>query len=157
MIVYRFFKYLAIHLRYSNILRKVYKEENLLPNLSELFGTEFRKDWLGRLYTVINPNIQNGVYDQTSQVFEYGNRGLNNEEYVERWIMERLNIAQQFIHTNNLFELLTYEIKKLDEYDNYLFIVKPISLDDALTYSKRLIYLLIVLAVLFFGTCIIMY
>jgi hypothetical protein len=99
---------------------------------------------LGRLYTVVNPNIKDGQYDQSSQVFEYNEDGLNNELYVEKIIMDKLNIAAKFIHTNNLFELLTYEIKKLDEYDNYLFIIKPITLDNTLKYSKYFLYLIIV-------------
>ena len=37
---------------------------------------------------------------------------------------------------NNLFDLLTYEIKKLDNYDNYLFIIKPITFDDCAKWTK---------------------
>ena len=147
MIVYRFFKYLWQHITYSNILNKIYKTENLMPNLSELFGCEFRKDWLGRLYTVINPNISNGKYDPNSQFFEYNEMGLDNTQYVEKWIMDRLNIASQFIQSNNLFELLTYEIKRIDNYDNYLFVIKPITLDDCLKYSKYFLCLLTVIGI----------
>ena len=93
MILYKFFKNLITHIRYSSILNKVYKEENLIHNLSELFESEFKRDWLGRLYTVVNPNIKDGKYDQTNQVFEYGDDGLNNEVYVEKIIMQKLNIA----------------------------------------------------------------
>ena len=118
----------------------MYKEENLIHNLSELFESEFKRDWMGRLYTVVNPNIKDGKYDQTNQVFEYGDDGLNNEVYVERIIMQKLNIAEKFITNNNLFELLTYEIRKLDEYDNYLFIIKPITLDSMLISTKKFIY-----------------
>lgn len=154
MILYKFFKNLITHIRYSSILNKVYKEENLISNLSELFESEFKRDWLGRLYTVVNPNIKDGKYDQSNQVFEYGEDGLNNEVYVERIIMQKLNIAEKFITNNNLFELLTYEIRKLDEYDNYLFIVKPITLDSMLISTKNLIYLIIGLASAGIGTII---
>ena len=37
---------------------------------------------------------------------------------------------------NNLFDLLTYEIKKLDDYDNYLFVIKPITFDDCKKWTK---------------------
>ena len=128
MILFNFIKYFIIHIKYTLILSKIIKEENLLENLSKLLGTTLKKDWIGRIYTVINPNITNGVYDQTTQVFEYGEGGLNNESYIERWIMQRLNIASDFIKINNLFDILTYNIKKLDNYDNYLFVLYPISL-----------------------------
>ena len=57
--------------------------------------------------------------------------------------MQKLNIASNYIKANNLFDLLTYEIKKLDDYDNYLFIIKPITLDDFVKNSKRFGILLV--------------
>ena len=50
--------------------------------------------------------------------------------------MTRFNLIKDFIMANNLFDLLTYEIKKLDDYDNYLFIVKPITFDDCVKWTK---------------------
>lgn len=145
MILFNFIKYFIIHIKYTLILSKIIKEENLLENLSKLLGTTLKKDWIGRIYTVINPNITNGVYDQTTQVFEYGEGGLNNESYIERWIMQRLNIASEFIKINNLFDILTYNIKKLDNYDNYLFVLYPISLVNFKKYLKLLPISLIII------------
>lgn len=155
MIIYRFFKYLFLNIKYTKILNKVYETENILPNLSELFNTTFKKDWIGRLYAVINPNLLGEDFDINTIIYEYGDNGLNNKAFVERWIMQRLNIAQSFIQVNNLFDLLTYDIKKLDEYDNFLFIIEPITLQDCLKYTKYFSILLSVLIV--FGiTCLIL-
>ena len=111
---------------------KVYKEENILQNLSALFRSSFSKDWIGRVYTVLNPNLmENGEFSYNNQIYEYGANGLTNASYIERWIMERLNIANGFIQANNLFDLLVYDIKKIDDYDNYLFTMQPITLADA--------------------------
>jgi hypothetical protein len=93
-------------------------------------------DWVGRIYTVINPNILQDKLDTNTQIFEYGENGLSNNVYIEHWIMTKLNIAQNFIMANNLFDLLTYEIKRLDDYDNYLFIIKPITFDDFIKSTK---------------------
>lgn len=136
MIIYKFIKYLFLNIKYTKILTKIYKEENILNNLSELFKTNVKIDWIGRIYTIINPNINNEEFDINTQIFEYDNNGLNNTAFVERWVMTRLNIANTFIQTNNLFDLLTYEIKRLDEYDNYLLIIEPITLRDCIKYSK---------------------
>jgi hypothetical protein len=155
MIIYRFFKYLFLNIKYTKILNKVYETENILPNLSELFNTTFKKDWIGRLYAVINPNLLGEDFDINTIIYEYGDNGLNNKAFVERWIMQRLNIAQSFIQVNNLFDLLTYDIKKLDEYDNFLFIIEPITLQDCLKYTKYFSILLSILIV--FGiTCLIL-
>lgn len=137
MITYNFIKYLILNIKYTRILKRIYKDEQIPENLSKLFNTNFKIDWIGRMYTVINPNLIDGIYDTSSQIFEYDERGLSNDAYIERFIMQKLNIASNYIKANNLFDLLTYEIKKLDEYDNYLFIIKPITLDDFVKNSKR--------------------
>lgn len=136
MILFNFLKCFILNLRYTRILKKVYREENLLLRFSQLFGTEFRIDWVGRIYTVINPNVIKEQFDTNTQIFEYGEYGFSNTVYIEHWIMTKLNAAQNFIMANNLFDLLTYEIKRLDNYDNYLFIIKPITFDDCTKWTK---------------------
>lgn len=136
MVIYKFIKNLILNIKYTRLLKRIYKDENLLDNFSKLFGTEFRLDWVGRMYTVINPNIINDELDVNTQIFEYEQNGLTNKPYIEKWIMTKFNLAEKFIMANNLFELLTYEIVKLDEYDNYLFIVKPITFDDCKKWTK---------------------
>lgn len=148
MIIYRFFKYLYLNLKYSKILKQIYKEENILNNLSALFKSNFKIDWIGRIYTVINPNLIGDELDINNQIFEYGQNGLNNEAYIERWVMGKLNIASNFIQANNLFDLLTYEIKRLDEYDNFLLIIQPITLPDCLKYTKYFCILLSILLII---------
>jgi hypothetical protein len=136
MVFYRFIKNLILNIRYTKLLKKIYKDENLLEKFSQLFNTEFRIDWVGRIYTVINPNITNDKLDVNTQIFEYGENGFTNEPYIEKYIMTKFNIIKDFVMANNLFDLLTYEIKKLDEYDNYLFVIKPITFDDCKKWTK---------------------
>ena len=136
MVFYNFIKNLVLNIKYTRLLRKIYKDEFLLQRFSELFGTEFRLDWVGRMYTVINPNIINDKLDINTQIFEYGNNGLTNEPYIEKYIMTKFNLVKDFIMANNLFDLLTYEIKRIDEYDNYLFVIKPITFDECKKWTK---------------------
>lgn len=147
MITYNFIKYLILNARYTRILKHIYKEEQIPENLSKLFNSNFKIDWVGRLYTVINPNLLNGEYDMNTQIFEYGENGLTNEMFIERYIMQKLNIASNFIKANNLFDLLTYKIEKIDEYDNYLFIIEPITFSDFVKNTKRFSILLLSLIV----------
>lgn len=148
MITYRFIKYLMEHIKYCKILNDVYKNENFLNNLSSLFKVQFKKDWVGRVYAVFNPHVQEGIFNPNNQIYEYTERGLVNDAYVEAYILNQLNIAKQFIRANNLFDLLTYRLKKLDDNDNYLFIIEPITWDDCQKYSKRFVILLSVIGIL---------
>lgn len=149
MITYNFFKYLFLNIKYSKLIKKAYQNEKLLDGLSSMFKVKFKTDWIGRVYAVLNPNLdENGHYSPNTQIFEYGENGLNNERMVEQWVMEKMVIISNFIQTNNLFELLTYSIKKLDEYDNYLFILEPITLRDCVKWSKRMTLLMGVLIII---------
>lgn len=156
MVFYSFIKNLLLNIKYTKILRKIYKDEGLLEKFSQLFGVEFKMDWVGRVYTVINPNIIDDKLDINTQIFEYNDNGLTNEPYVEKYIMTKLNIVSDFIMANNLFDLLTYEIKKLDDYDNYLFVIKPITFDDCKKWTKIFIgvYSVLLVAGIFLWSCL---
>lgn len=153
MITYLFIKYLYAHIKYYKILNKVYKEENLLANLSNLFGVNFKKDWIGRIYAVFNPYVKDGVFNPNVQIFEYTENGLENDAYIEHYILTQLNVAKQFIKANNLFDLLTYRIKSIDDNGNYLFIMEPITWSDCKKYSK--IAAITWLSILILGTILI--
>lgn len=136
MVIYHFIKYLWEHFKYVKLLNKIYKNENLLGNLSKLFGSTFKKDWIGRVYTIINPYLIEDEIDYNKQIFEYNENGLDNTVYIESYIMTKLNIAKQFIRANNLFDLLSYKIDKIDENGNYLFIIQPITTFDFIKWTK---------------------
>lgn len=136
MVFYKFITNFLLNRKYTKIIKDVYKEDSVIEKFSQLFGTEFRMDWVGRLYCVINPNIIGDQLDINTQIFEYGENGLTNNAYIEKYIMTKLNAIRDLIIANNLFDLLTYRIEKLDEYDNYLFVIEPITFEDAKKWSK---------------------
>lgn len=134
------FKNIYLHVKYNRIIQKVYKDENLINGLSELLNVNVRKDWFGRLYMVLNPNL----IKMTDQIYEVTDKGLNNSAFVEKWIMERFIVLEKFIKANNLFDLLTYSLKQIDEQGNYLLILEPITFKD---YFKSLKFLSISLPI----------
>ena len=45
------------------------------------------KDWMGRLYGVINPNIDiNGKFDFNNTILEIDGENTNNNDYVRHWV-----------------------------------------------------------------------
>lgn len=147
MITFNFIKYLILYIRYKRVLDRVYKDEDIIQGLSRMFQSEFKQDWIGRLYCVVNPFIRDGKYDPNTRIFNYTEDGANTDVFVEQYIMNILNIAHNYIKANNLFDLLTYEIRKIDDYGNYLFIIKPIPYDDFIKYLKLSIIPLIILVI----------
>lgn len=135
MKLYRFIKGYFQNRKYQKILNKVYDDDQIIAKLSFALGSQFRRDWIGRLYTVINPAIKDGKYDYT-QVYEYVQEGYDTTEHVQQWIVERLSAIQTVIQTNNLFDVLSFNIKKLDDEGNYLFVVYPVTLPEVLENWK---------------------
>lgn len=160
MITYKFIKYLRLYIKYAKIVIKVFKTENLLKSLSYLFNSEFRMDWVGRVYTVLNPMVQD-INDPTIgssvAVYEFTQDGsLSKQMWVEKWIMDRLYAAKQFIQTNNLFDIMTYNITKIDDNENYLLVLKPLYFEEAKQWTKHFITLFAILLSIFIATMIIL-
>lgn len=127
-------------LKYNRYLKKALKRESLVDKLKFLFGgREFKTDWISRIWTVINPNIDN--INTGGNTLIYG----EEEVIIEKWLMDNLNIMSKFITTNNLFDIMTYKIKKLDNDDNYLIIFQNIYYDD---FKKSIKWILGILGIL---------
>ena len=122
-----FFKYLKLR----NMVKKIVKNEDLLDNLTKLYGFNFHMDNMGRIYSVINPSIKRGVYDITSQRNGVDDAmGANPKQYINNWVMSRLDIAQEFIFEKDLFNILTYTIDSIDENNNFLLVMSPLGYED---------------------------
>ena len=136
MFITRFFKRLIDNIRYQKILNKVYKDEEVIAKVSTILGTQFYKDWIGRLYGVVNPAIKDGRWDN-QQAFEYTAEGYDTTEHMKQWLLGRMQLLENFIQVNNLFDVLSFDIKRIDNNGNYLFMLYPITLPDTLKSAKQ--------------------
>ena len=152
MIIYRFFKYLILNIKYTRILNKVYENENIPENLSRLFGSNFKQDWIGRIYAVVNPIAQ----DPNSRIFEYDEHGMNVKSFVEKWLIEHMIAADNFVKNHELFDILTYDIQQLDEDYNFLFTLTPIAWLDFWKSMKIFLWILIPILIALI-TCLIIF
>lgn len=121
-------------------LKRACQEENLLSNLSQSFGHKFKMDKLGRIYTVINPLVQNINTGGNTIIYDG-----NNEPMIQEYLIKNMMILKSFIGENNFFDILTYDIDKLDDDQNYLVVLKPIFLDDTIKYFKIFSYIIVLL------------
>lgn len=113
-------------IKYNIYIRRILKNEKILDKLKYLFGgREFKTDWISRIYTVVNPNIDNISADGNLLIYDDG------RPVVEKWIMDNLNLMSKFVTSNNLFDILTYKIERLDDDDNYLIVFQNIFYDSA--------------------------
>ena len=147
MFLYKFFRKLFQHLKYQRIIKEAYEREQLIAKISLLLGVQFKLDWINRLYAVVNPNIKDGKYNP-EQIYEFDFEGNPyNNEWVTKWVMERVGILRNFLHTANLFDVLEYKIKDLGNL-NYLVIFQPITLTFLLKSIRPAIIELLIIILL---------
>ncbi len=143
--ILRFLISLYYSISHYRLLGKIIDKENLIYNLSVLFGAQFKYDWLNRPYVVLNPNVKDGQFN-TDRVLEIDG---NDAEYIKRWVIEKLLSANSFIIDNNLFDIVSYKVNRLDEF-NYLFYLYPIQYTDTRHKFKwAFIELLIIIGLIF--------
>lgn len=157
MHILRFFRALWRYLRYTRIIRQIIEEYELILRLSVIFGSQFYTDWIDRIYAVINPAIKDGKYDSSS-VLEYNSMGKPelSQDHIEAWIMGRMNLLGDLVKQNDLFDLFAYEIRKISENNDYLFIIEPLPFKDlkknlggAILETLLILIIVIVLIILF--------
>lgn len=147
MFLYKFFRKLFQHLKYQRIIKEAYEREQLVAKISLLLGVQFKLDWINRLYAVVNPNIKDGKYNP-EQIYEFDFDGNPyNNEWVTKWVMERMGILRNFLQTANLFDVLEYKIKDLGNL-NYLIIFQPITLTFLLKSIRPAIIELLIIILL---------
>ena len=98
--------------------------------LKEYLNVEIRKDWIGRLYGVINPNInKEGQFDITKTIIELDDEDTNNNEYVKHWTYKQLTIIGEVFKIENLYHFIDLEFKPVGPKgaDNYLLIFDIVS------------------------------
>lgn len=137
------------YIKIKRIIKEVIKEEDLLNNLSSLFSKgdyriNFKQDWIGRIYAVVNPVVQ----DPQSRIFEFGEEGVNIKSFVHKWVMDHMIAADTFIKNHELFDILIYDIQQLDEDYNFLFTLTPIAWYDFWKSLKRFFWISSIIVVL---------
>ena len=152
MIIFNFIKYLILYIKYNKILKKAYYDEKLIQSLNVALNTEFRVDWVGRLYTVLNPLVQKIPTDpadgSSSIIYNMTLDGTWSDKiYIEKWIMDRMNFMNSFIQMNALWDLLVYRIEELEN-KNFLVIFEPILWEDLKKWTKKFLWLLLFVIVI---------
>ena len=97
------------------------------------------------MYAIINPLVD---IDPSDRIFENTDEGYSLHAFVEKWTLERLSLASNFIMNKTLFELATYHMELLDDNYNFLFTIEPIAWFDFNKWLKRFLILLGILLII---------
>lgn len=136
--------------RYGDIGDTLYSDEfNLV--LKRYLNKSFKKDWIGRLYAIINPNIDiNGKMNLSNSIIEINDEMTNNDEYVKAWMYKQMHTLTNVFNIQSLGDYIdaTVEHKGPASEDNFLVVFDLVSRKAFASAFKRMFAHLFVYAVI---------
>lgn len=147
---------------YSLISDTLYSDEFKLV-LKRYLNADFDKDWIGRLYAVINPVVDiNGKVNFNNVIIELDGDNTNSNEYVKNWVYRQMQLIGNLFKIEKLYDYIYIEFKHVGpkEHDNYLVIFDISSRIDFVENLKKflkqsiLYIILAVIAYLLYAYCV---
>ena len=111
--------------------------------LRQYLHMDVKKDWIGRLYGIINPIIDiDGKLDINNAIIEINGENSNNNEQVQHWAYKQLTLIGQLFKIENLYNYIDLTFKHVGpiEADNYLLIFDMVSRKQMSHDIKRALY-----------------
>lgn len=140
----------AIYWTYCYIKDWQYVEESLHGEgfksiLKHYLKMDARIDWLGRVYGVVNPAINDkGEFDYNGMVFEIDGVNTNNFAWVENWLYKQMILVSNLydVQKTGFFDIIDVQIKHVGpaNADNFLVIFDIASRKQMTKYFKRLLW-----------------
>lgn len=91
---------------------------------------DLEKDWIGRLYGVLNPNIDiDGKYNFNNTIIEIDGENTNSNEYVTNWLYKQMDLISQLFKIEKLYDYINVNITHVGptHADNYLVVFDVVS------------------------------
>lgn len=127
-LIYKFYNSIASFIHYVkdyNVIEESFYSQEFNTLLKRYLNKEFRKDWLGRLYAVINPNIDiDGKINFNNTIIELDDERTNNDRYVENWIYKQMGLLADMFKLQNMYTYISVGIEHVGpkNADNFLVI-----------------------------------
>ena len=125
----------------SYISDTLYSKE-FLAVLKQYLRINVKKDWIGRLYGVINPYIDiDGKIDFNNTIIEIDGDNTNSNEYVKNWVYRQFNLIDNLFKINKLYDYINVDIKHVGPLnaDNYLIVIDIVSRKEMTYMMKRVL------------------
>ena len=112
--------------------------------LEKYLNLKVKKDWIGRIYGVINPNLDiNGNINFANTIIEIDDNNTNSNEYVKNWIYKQMNMVKYVfkLDESGFFDYIGCDIEHVGpkDHDNYLVVFYIVSQKAMLQNLKRLL------------------
>lgn len=112
-------------IRDYNLVAETFYGPEFKGVLGHYLKTNFKKDWVGRIYAVVNPNInEDGRLDFNNVIIELDDDNTNSQEYVTNWVYKQMNLISTLFKLENLYDYISCDIEKIDDFDNFLVVFR---------------------------------
>lgn len=157
-LTYKFFNMIASFVTYIkeyNIVSESFYSPEFSTLLRRYLNKEFRKDWLGRLYAVVNPNIDiSGKFNFNNTIIEIDDERTNNDRFVENWLYRQMGLIADVFKIQNMYAYISVGIDHVGpkNADNFLIVfdlTSRIDMSDAFKkFIKHLIFYSVIGAII---------
>lgn len=137
------------YIRDKNMIKNVFYSNDFKLILNTYLNTSFKNDWIGRIYGVVNPNINiDGQIDFSNTIIELNDDLTNDDLYVHNWIYRQLNLMGNAlkIKSSAFFDYIGMSIEKVgpENQNNYLIIFDIISRLELTNALKHILKILLI-------------
>lgn len=127
---------------YNDVSEILYSDD-FIKLLYEYLGIDFKRDWIGRLYGVMNPmyNPLTKKMDLTKTIIELDGNNTNNNEHVKIFLLKQLSIAGDLFHMHGLYDYISMDIKHVGpiSQDNWLVVFDLVAREQFAYSAKRVL------------------
>lgn len=112
--------------------------------LKHYLKMDSRIDWLGRVYGVVNPAInEKGEFDYNGMVFELNGVNTNNQTWVENWLYKQMILVNNIfdVQKTGFFDIIDAKVKHVgpENADNYLIVFDIASRKEMVRRWRRVL------------------
>lgn len=137
-------------IRYRHYLNKDHKKYDgifyggtFTTIVKRYLNIDLASDWIGRLYGVINPNIDiNGKFDPSTMIIEVDGDNTNNNEYVHSWIYKQLSLVSNVFPLQDMYDVINIDITHVgpENQDNFLIVFDFANRAELASWRKKFLW-----------------
>lgn len=147
-------KSIYIYISDYNYISDAFYGDGFKQIIKKYLNIDLQKDWIGRLYGIINPTIDiDGNFNINNVIIEIDGELTNNNEYVKSWLYKQLYLVQNLFNFNNFYNYISMDLQHVGPSigDNYLVVFDIASRQNIGKYFWKLIIQLIIYGIIGIG------
>lgn len=161
-IFYSTYKYIKVKRAFEKNIKDygdAFYGQTFYSVVKKYLNVSLEKDWIGRLYGVVNPHIDvNGRFDPSSMIIEVDGDDTNDNEYVKMWLYRQLNLVGAVFGMSEMHDTITVDLKHVgpEEDDNFLIVFDWVLRPELRKWRRKTIINILITTIIVLVTLLIL-